>query len=130
MERVLVVAAGLAGFAGVAAGASASHLAAGNAAPQHLLDIASRYLLIHASALLGLAALLRGETEPRSRRRGAVAGSLLALGAGLFGGGIILHASFGHAVVDPAIPVGGVTMMLGWLASIFFGARLVARPQR
>jgi uncharacterized membrane protein YgdD (TMEM256/DUF423 family) len=130
MERVLVVAAGLAGFAGVASGAAASHLAAGDSAAHDLLDIASRYLLIHAAALLGLGALMRAEGARRLRRLGGVAGGLLGLGVALFGGGIILHATAGHPVIDPVIPVGGIAMMLGWLAVIVFGACLVRRPGR
>lgn len=129
MERVLVIAAGLAGFAGVAIGAAASHLAAGNPATHDLLDIASRYLLVHAAAMLGAAVLAQLDIPKRARRLALLAGALFLLGAGLFGGGITLHALVGHPVVDMIIPIGGVTMMLGWLTLAGCGAGLARRPR-
>ncbi len=129
MERVLVIAAGLAGFAGVAIGAAGSHLAAGNPASRDLLDIASRYLLVHAVAMLGGGVLAQLAIPKRARRLALLAGALFLIGVGLFSGGITLHALAGHPVIDMIIPIGGVTMMLGWLALAGCGAGLARRPR-
>ena len=129
MERVLVIGAGLAGFAGVAIGAAASHLAAGNLATRDLLDIASRYLLVHAVAILGAAVLLHLDIPRWGRSFARIAGILFLLGAALFSGGITLHALAGRPVIDMIIPIGGVTMMLGWLALAGCGAGLARRPR-
>ena len=129
MERVLVVGAGLAGFAGVAIGAAASHLAAGNPTTHDLLDIASRYLLVHAVAILGTGVLLLLDIAGRARRFARLSGFLLLIGVMLFSGGIILHGVAGHPVIDMIIPVGGVTLMLGWLALAVSGVGLARRPR-
>jgi uncharacterized membrane protein YgdD (TMEM256/DUF423 family) len=127
MERVLLAGAGLAGFAGVAIGAAASHLAAGNVATHDLLDIASRYLLLHALASLGAGILLLLEISPRARTFARIAGGLFLAGVTLFSGGITLHAVAGHPVVDMIIPLGGIALMLGWLALAASGVGLARR---
>lgn len=129
MARVLMIGAGLAGFAGVAIGAAASHLAAGNPAIRDLLDIASRYLLVHAVALLATAVLCLLDIPKRAGRLARIAGYLFLLGVILFSGGITLHALAGHPVIDAVIPVGGVTMMLGWLVLAGCGAGFARRPR-
>ncbi len=129
MERVLVIGAGLAGFAGVVIGAAASHLAAGNPTMHDLLDIASRYLLVHAVAILGAGVLLLLDTLARARTFARISGFLFLIGVTLFSGGITLHALAGHPVIDMIIPVGGVTLMLGWLALAACGVGLARRPR-
>lgn len=128
MDNILVTGAGLAGFAGVAIGAAASHLAAGDPAAHGLFDIASRYLLIHAVAVLAATILARIGSE-RAARLARIAASLMLVGAAAFAGGISLHAASGHAVIDPIIPAGGVTMMLGWLVLAASGAGFARHPR-
>jgi len=129
MERVLIVIAGLAGFAGVATGAAASHLTANDPHAHDLLDIASRYLLIHAAALIGVSAALGHSRLGWARTFGLVAGSLFAIGGSFFSGGIIAQVATGRHTLDAVIPVGGISLMLGWLALAIFGAGL-GRGQR
>lgn len=127
MENLLIMVAGIAGFAGVACGASADHLAMGDPVAHDLLDTASRYLLIHAAAILCIGALLR-QTAPRPARIwGATAGGLLAAGALCFGGGLVIHVVAVRHPLDAIIPVGGIMLMLGWLALAGFGATLFRR---
>jgi len=104
-RRVWLGIAGILGAGGVALAAVSAHLAS---SPN--LDLAARFLLIHAVALIGIAAVTRG-----SEKWLRVAGGLLALGSVCFSGGLVLIETIGpHA--GPVIPVGGTAMILGWLA--------------
>jgi len=81
--------AGLMGAAGVALAAAAAHLAASGQAPN--LQLASGFLIFHALALLGVAALTRA-TERWLR----IAGALFSLGSLCFSGGLALVAAIGQ----------------------------------
>jgi uncharacterized membrane protein YgdD (TMEM256/DUF423 family) len=109
-RRLWLGAAGLAGAAAVILAASAAHRADGGARPD--VDLASRFLLFHALALLGIAALVR----PGARWL-HLAGGLFVLGSICFAGGLCLAALVDHAFV-PLVPVGGTLLILGWLALV------------
>jgi len=96
------------GAAGVALAAAAAHLAASGQAPN--LQLASGFLIFHALALLGVAALTRA-TERWLR----IAGALFSLGSLCFSGGLALVAAIGQGVA-PLVPVGGTALILGWIA--------------
>ena len=107
-RRLWQALAGILGALGVALGAAAAHLAmAGNAGN---LQLASAFLIFHALALMGVAALTRGP-GPWLR----IAGALFALGATCFSGGLALNAVV-EGGAGPVIPVGGTALILGWLA--------------
>lgn len=106
-ERILVVLAGTAGGTGVALAAAAAHLAAGAT-----LETSARFLLVHAPAFLGLAALLGGGFL--HRRLGLVAGAVLALGCLLFSGDLAWRALVGTSLVPLAAPTGGILLIAGW----------------
>ena len=72
MFRFCIVAAGIAGFAGVALGAAGAHGPGGAGPDPRLLDIASRYAMYHALALLAVAVLSR-PSETAGRAKGLVA---------------------------------------------------------
>lgn len=99
--------AGLNGAMGVAGGAMAAH--GGGAA--ELLEIASRYQLIHAVALFGVGVLMRG----RGGRLAALAGWALLAGQIFFCGGLYGLALTGLATFSRAAPFGGAAFILGWL---------------
>lgn len=106
-DRVLVLLAGLAGLLGVAASAAAAHTAGGAT-----LETAGRYLLLHAAALVGLAALTgAGLVHPTV---GRVAGSVLVLGLVLFAGDLASRALRGSPLAPMAAPTGGILLMVGW----------------
>jgi uncharacterized membrane protein YgdD (TMEM256/DUF423 family) len=126
MASLFVVIAGLAGFAGVALGALSDHGVSGDLAAQALLDTASRYLLLHAAALLALGGHLRHDRVAAPRMASA-AGLLFVLGMLLFGGGLTIHALTGIAAVAVIVPVGGTAFMLGWLVLAAYGMRLIGR---
>lgn len=108
--RLLIVAAGLAGAVGVMAAATASH--AGES--RNLAAIAT-VCLAHGPALLALGLLGRGQIL-------RTAGLVLAAGTLLFAADLGVREWLGHGLFPGAAPLGGVAMMLGWLAIAVAGA--------
>jgi uncharacterized membrane protein YgdD (TMEM256/DUF423 family) len=106
--RLIALVAGLLGASGVGLAAVASH-----AMPDPALATAAQMLVLHAVAALAIAALGNHATSPRLW---IVAASLLLLGATLFAGDIALRAFTGDSLFAMAAPIGGSTMILGWLA--------------
>ena len=120
MVQALIAAGALLGLAGVALSAAAAHLPGGTQA-----DTAARFLLLHAPALLALAALLgTGLVHPRI---GALAGLVLVIGLALFAGDLSMRAFRDTALFARAAPIGGIGLMLGWalvlLAALVPGSR-------
>ena len=106
-DRLLIVLAGLSGLAGVAVSAAAAH----SAGAQNL-ETAGRFLLIHAAALIGLAALAgAGLVHPTTAR---AAGWALLLGVALFAGDLTVRVWRGAALFPMAAPSGGILLMVGW----------------
>ena len=106
-DRALVVLAGLAGLLGVALSAAAAHGGGGGQ-----LDTAARFLLIHAAALIGIAALIRGSVVHPGL--GRMAGAALVIGLALFSGDLALRAFQGVPLFPFAAPAGGIALMAGW----------------
>lgn len=102
MYRPFLALAGLLGAAGVAIAAAANHGGDAN------LAIVANFLLFHAPALLGLSLV------PRARLVTA-AGYVLLLGLAVFCGDLATRSLAGHALFAMAAPIGGGTLILGWL---------------
>jgi uncharacterized membrane protein YgdD (TMEM256/DUF423 family) len=98
----------LAGILGVLLSALARH----RSGTVHL-ETAGQFLLLHAPALLALAALTG--TGLVGARTGGLAGATLALGLGLFCGDLASREFLGRALFPMAAPTGGVLLMGGWL---------------
>ena len=108
--------AALLGASGVALGAFGAHGLAARF-PQANLDVwdtAVSYHLLHALALLALAAL------PEDRVRWSALGFLI--GVVLFSGSLYLLALGGPRWLGPVTPVGGLALIVGWLALLRAGA--------
>ena len=106
VSRILILAAGLFGAAGVALSAAAAHI------DGNVLRPAASFLLVHAPALL--AAGLWGATLPGRKVLNAGA-LLLVLGVALFSGDLVLRAYLGHRLFPMAAPAGGLLTIAGWL---------------
>ena len=106
-STLLVAFAGLLGAAGVADAAIATHLTGGAS-----LEKASIILMVHAAALVGLAALVAQAGE---RWSAALVVATLGLGAALFGLDVTLLTLQGHRLFPYAAPIGGSTMIASWL---------------
>jgi len=108
--RSWLVIASLAGAVAVALGAMAAHVADPDDARR--LEVAVRYLMWHALALLGVAWLATGA----ARRWASVAGGLFCAGMLLFSGSLALSVATGTESVTLVAPSGGLAYMAGWLA--------------
>lgn len=113
-RRAMLAMAGLLGAIGVMAAAAASH--GGDA--RNLGAIAA-IALAHGPALLALTLAGRGRIL-------GVAAALLAVGTVVFIGDLGMREWLGRGLFPGAAPLGGVTMIGGWLAIV--AAALVWRP--
>lgn len=106
-DRLIAAAGALSGLLGVALAAYAAHATGpGN------VETASRFLLVHAPALVGVALLARtGLAVPTLAR---LAGLLLVVGLALFCGDLSLRELAGTPLFRMAAPTGGLLLMAGW----------------
>ena len=100
--------AGLLGACGVAAAAAAAHLPGAGS-----LGSVALILLVHAAALPGLTA--RAAENSAGARLRLAAALAIALGAALFSADVTLLTLRGARLFPFAAPIGGTTMILGWL---------------
>lgn len=111
-SSVLAALASLMGAAGVALAAAAAH----GEGEGGLARIAAQFLIVHAAALLGLAAMAPHVLRASLRR------TLLACSFGLGGAAILFSADLaarslaGGRLFPMAAPIGGTGMILFWLA--------------
>lgn len=103
-SRLAGIFAALFGMCGIGLAAAASHMD-----DQRLLGSAALMCLVHAPALLGLAVA-------GGRLRLSFAPALLMIvGVGLFAGDLVKRHFLGTALFPMSAPLGGMTMMAGWL---------------
>jgi uncharacterized membrane protein YgdD (TMEM256/DUF423 family) len=115
IDRVIGVAAGLSGAAGVALSAAGAH-----AAPGSNLDTAGTMLILHGAALLALAGVSPG-SQP-IRRLAAV---VMIIGLALFAGDLSARAFLGRHLFPMAAPLGGLSLIAAWIVAAlsFLGNR-------
>ena len=98
------------GALGVILGAFGAHGLEGVVADEHLLEVwrtAARYHLIHAVALLGVAA------HPRSPK---IAGWFFVTGIIVFSGSLYLMTLSSFRWLGMITPLGGLALIVGWIA--------------
>ncbi len=134
--RPVVVAAAFVGFLGVLLAALGAHAIspAAEATTADLIAFAkvqqnwrtgTNFLLFHAVAALAMATL--GERHPLF----LLAGRIVLIGAVLFATGVIFSAlhdarSWPLDKLGIIAPIGGLTMMVGWLSATFAGWRMTS----
>jgi uncharacterized membrane protein YgdD (TMEM256/DUF423 family) len=106
----LALIASLMGAGGVALAAASTHAGGGD-----LGRTASEFLILHAAALIGVAANARSATGARAMRLVA-AGGALALGTLLFAADLSSRSFAGAKLFPFAAPAGGSLMILAWIA--------------
>jgi uncharacterized membrane protein YgdD (TMEM256/DUF423 family) len=124
MKRAPLVLAGVAalmGAAGVALAAAGVHANGGE-----LSERGALFLLLHAGAALAIAAHARIATA--SARALVIVGFVMEAGAALFSAELAMHSLTGERIFPFAAPIGGTTMLVGWvaLAVVFATARAEA----
>jgi uncharacterized membrane protein YgdD (TMEM256/DUF423 family) len=110
-SRLLLFLAGLAGAAGVALAAAAAHLGGAG------LETAATFLMLHAAALVGIAALSGRSDSPMGvGARVALGGGFLMLfGLVLFCGDLAARAFLDDRLFPMAAPIGGTLLIASWL---------------
>lgn len=108
LERIAIAIAGLLGVSGVAAAAASSHAGAALLGPYSLIA------LTHAPAILALALA----PLPRIFYWALIA---LASGATLFCADLAMRYFAGASPLPPLAPIGGITLMAGWLLFLVGG---------
>ena len=132
--RIWIIVGGLAGAAGVMLGAYAAHglekqLLAMELDPSVVVhrmqncEVAVRYQMYSSLALLGVGLL----SVSRASRLLTAAGVLITAGTLLFSGGLYLIVFTGESVSWAIVPLGGMTLILGWLAIAASGLQ---KPQQ
>lgn len=113
MARLWFIVAAIFGGTGVALGAMAAHGLKGRLAPEMLevFQTAVHYQQLHALALLGVAALALHQTS----RWLTLSGGLFTLGILGFSGSLYLRTLADITGLGLITPLGGLTLMLGWL---------------
>jgi uncharacterized membrane protein YgdD (TMEM256/DUF423 family) len=110
----IVLYAGLAGAAGVALAAAGAHGPALSA-----LTPAAQFLMMHAAAAVAIAAVATRAAHPGGF---LIAALILLVGVTMFSGDIAARTLWGHRLFPMAAPVGGSTMIVGWLVLASAGA--------
>lgn len=113
-SRRAAVAGAVFGFTGVAASAFGAHALKAHLEPEALavFDTAARYQILHALALLG-SSWAAQQWPGRSARASAV---LFGAGIVLFSGSLYALSLSGVRLFGAVTPIGGVLLLLGWLA--------------
>lgn len=113
-KSALVLAAGILGAAGIAARAFQAHglVMLPDISQPRMTDFASgtEMILMHALAMLSLAGV--ADYVPRIAR---YAGILFTLGVVLFAGPLLHYSLSGARSVMMLTPIGGMSLILGWL---------------
>ena len=108
LDRTEIVLAGLLGASGVAAAAASSHAGAALLGPYSLIALS------HAPAILGLALT----PLPRIFNWALIG---LMIGAGLFCADLALRYFAGASPLPLLAPIGGMTLIAGWLLLLIGG---------
>jgi uncharacterized membrane protein YgdD (TMEM256/DUF423 family) len=110
------------GLVAVAAGAYGWHSLAGDDGARKMFEIGVQYQMGHALALLAVA-WLATRLEGRRLIPVHLAGAGFTLGIILFSGTLYAFGLTGLVPVEGAAPVGGMLLMIGWLALMWIAAR-------
>lgn len=128
MTRVFLIAGALFGATGVLLGAFGAHGLKARLTPEALSswDTAVTYQLIHALALLFAGLLAKSTAEAANSAVHlaiSVAGTSWIVGILLFSGSIYVLAIGGPRFFGPITPVGGLALIVGWLALLVAAVR-------
>lgn len=123
--RSTLVWAGILGGTGVGLGAFGAHKLRDVLLERGMTnawETAVRYHLLHAVALVAVAALLRLVDEPHRRWFGWAARAWVT-GSIVFAGSLYLLALGGPRWLGPITPLGGVALVAGWICLILAAAK-------
>ena len=125
LSRAALIFAAVAGGAAVALGAFGAH-ALRASLDEHALEIwhtAVEYQFWHALALLGVSGIARTRETPALR----VAATAFVVGIVFFSGSLYALALGGPRMVGVITPIGGLALIVGWVALAIHGWRYERR---
>lgn len=113
MDRIFFALGALLGGLGVAAGAFGAHALESRLAPDRLelFELAARYQMIHALALIAVAWAVQRWPSALAN----AAGWLFLVGVLIFCGTIYALAFGAPRILGAVTPVGGLSLIIGWL---------------
>ena len=113
MDKIFFALGALVGCLGVAAGAFGAHALEARLAPDRLelFELAARYQMIHALALIAAAWAVQRWPSGLAN----AAGWLLFVGVLIFCGTIYALAFGAPRVLGAVTPIGGLSLIVGWL---------------
>jgi uncharacterized membrane protein YgdD (TMEM256/DUF423 family) len=114
MIRTWLAAAALGGFLSIAAGAVGTHLVGGDVRAAELLRTGALYGMVHAAALVAMAAIADHRDRPGLVL--IIAGWCFVAGIFLFSFSLWAMALTGIGWFGRVAPCGGVSLLLGWAA--------------
>lgn len=119
--RRAVIIAGVLGLIAVLTGTFAAHGLEDRVAPEdlHTWEVAVRYQMYHALALLALAGWLERLGKPAR-----IAAWCWTFGAIVFAGSLYLLVLTGQRWLGAITPIGGVGFIVGWACVIVAGVRM------
>ncbi|MEN9764575.1 MAG: hypothetical protein RL397_530 [Pseudomonadota bacterium] len=123
-RRFLFISAGIFGATGVMAGAFASHGLAALVEPRlvAIFETGARYQLVHAVAILALAAI--GQ-HPGAGRWAVWSALSFTFGILVFSGSLYLRVLADLPALGAITPVGGLGFILGWVCVMVAGWRSI-----
>ncbi|MEJ1296239.1 MAG: DUF423 domain-containing protein [Candidatus Sedimenticola sp. (ex Thyasira tokunagai)] len=125
MTRLFTLFGAINGFLTVALGAFGAHMLRGEIEPRlyAAFQTGVEYQGIHALALLFIGMLAEKTTTPWINR----SGWLILTGITLFSGSLYLMALTGVGTLGMITPIGGISLLFGWLALAFAALNLPKR---
>lgn len=123
MKNPFLFLSGVFGFLGVGTGAFGAHGLKSTLTPEMMtiFETGSRYVLIHAVVLVGVALLHQLNPSVYSR----AAGWLMVTGMIIFGGTLWALAISGVKILGAITPLGGLCLLAGWICIALAGKSLV-----
>jgi uncharacterized membrane protein YgdD (TMEM256/DUF423 family) len=118
-QHFFLITGALFGFLGVAAGAFGAHLLKSKLSIDSfdVFEVAVRYQMYHALALIGLVAILGFIPSTWL----TIAGWLFIIGIFIFSGSLYAYVLSGIRTWGAVTPIGGLILLLGWLSLLLGG---------
>jgi uncharacterized membrane protein YgdD (TMEM256/DUF423 family) len=124
MEKRCLIWSGIHGFLAVTMGAFSAHALKQVLDPEALtwIETAARYEMYHAIALLALGALA-SRIQAKDSKSLLKSAWAFAWGAAIFSGSLYLMAFSNWRFLGAITPIGGLSLLYGWLNLIIFSSR-------
>lgn len=121
--NIPLIAASLLGFSGIALGAYGDHGLKGklSEAAMHSFESALKYQQLHALALLAIGLALCVALPPLLAKKLLLTALVMLAGTLLFSGSIYANIFLDIKGITKLTPIGGMTLMAGWLMLIWVG---------